>query len=103
MSSKIKDLLYIPTEEECIRAICLELNNFYVISQRGDITITSNMKVAAFQMFRKTKQNPLSGLSDATDAWFIRTQLRGWRTVLPRSVLPYGFTDQQINTLLNQK
>lgn len=93
---KISHLLYYPSEQECMTEIRKDLQNFYIILQRGDIIITQDMKVEAYLKFKKMKRDPNSGLSNASEDWFIRTQLQGWRAIPKRFVLPYGFTEDEI-------
>ena len=90
MSSKVRDERYSPTETDCIEAISEDLNNYYIIAARGDITITHRMKKAAFESFQKAKKARMSGLYAMSDEWFISTQLQGWAPRMQRFLTPFG-------------
>lgn len=93
MSLLIRNENYTPTEEECIKAINNNLNDYYIIAARGDIPITYKMKIVALQSFRREKRNIGNignNLPQMTDEWFIITQLQGFSTTPPRYREPFG-------------
>ena len=98
--SALHDLSRVPTEAECLDAIENNLSNYYTIAQRGDILISREMKVRAFEAFQKAKKSPLSYLSGMSDTWFINTQLQGWNTIVPKYIKPYGLDSEQLKRII---